>query len=405
MGDLDGNGVVDFAVGNGEYGRDSSGSVFILFLNPDHTVLRETRIGNAPGGRSTVGGLQNTLGEDDYFGTAVECLGDLDGDGVPDLIVGADGDDDDRGALYVLFLLATGTVKMQQKIGYTEGGLQPFLRLRSDDWFGTDLSVVGGLDEELGGVPVLVGSAGHDRVHHLIVKVDGTVGGATLLKDVDGGRGGRGGLASVGDVDGNGVTDFAIGVPEKSGGRGGVHILLMEEPGTTRILSEAVIGSNIGGMGYLNDRVYFGHRIGGLGDLNNDGIPDIAVGAPDTRPLDAGSWGAGAVYILLLNKGGLVKRFNVISADSGGLVGPVKAGDNFGGGGIVALVKREDSEQGVLTLVVGAWSDNSSVDRGGSVYVLTCKSAKNGLACRCANHAPVLSPFSATRIRGTVCCE
>ena len=76
-------------------------------------------------------------------------------------------------------------------------------------------------------------------------------------------------------------------------------------------------------------------------------------------------------------QGGLVKRFNVISADSGGLVGPVKAGDNFGGGGIVALVKREDSEQGVVTLAVGAWSDNSSVDRGGSVYILTCKLSNN----------------------------
>ena len=48
-----------------------------------------------------------TLGYDDHFGSSVTPLGDLDGDGVIDIAVGADGDDDGgsgRGAVWVLFL-------------------------------------------------------------------------------------------------------------------------------------------------------------------------------------------------------------------------------------------------------------------------------------------------------------
>ncbi|MEZ6144009.1 MAG: integrin alpha [Planctomycetaceae bacterium] len=50
-------------------------------------------------------------------------LGDLDGTGVNDLVVGARSDSDGgslRGAVYVLFLNANGTVKSYQKISDTQ---------------------------------------------------------------------------------------------------------------------------------------------------------------------------------------------------------------------------------------------------------------------------------------------
>ncbi|MCH8851931.1 MAG: FG-GAP repeat protein, partial [Planctomycetes bacterium] len=62
----------------------------------------------------TEGGFTGILDNSDIFGSSVASLGDLDGDGVGDLAVGATGDDDGgppHGAVWVLFLNTDGTVK------------------------------------------------------------------------------------------------------------------------------------------------------------------------------------------------------------------------------------------------------------------------------------------------------
>ncbi|MEZ5225099.1 MAG: hypothetical protein R2710_00080, partial [Acidimicrobiales bacterium] len=77
------------------------------------------------------GGLGAALAVDDNFGRSLASVGDIDGDGVGDLVVGKARDDDggnDRGAVYVLFLNADGTVKSEQKISDLVGGLMAPLK-------------------------------------------------------------------------------------------------------------------------------------------------------------------------------------------------------------------------------------------------------------------------------------
>ena len=65
------------------------------------TVLSHQKISD------TKGGFKGTLDINDHFGNSVASLGDLDGNGVSDLAVGANRDDDGgayRGAVWVLFL-------------------------------------------------------------------------------------------------------------------------------------------------------------------------------------------------------------------------------------------------------------------------------------------------------------
>ena len=175
--DDDGDGVADLAVGAIDYdGGSYRGAVYILFLNADGSVRAETKIS------STQGGLTGPLGYADYFGASVASLGDLDGDGVPDLAVGASHDDDGgsyRGAVYILFLNADGSVKAETKISNTQGGLTG--RLDDVDLFGISVASLGDLDGD--GVADLVVGAERDddggtdvgAVYILFLNADGTV--------------------------------------------------------------------------------------------------------------------------------------------------------------------------------------------------------------------------------------
>jgi len=140
LGDLDGDGVGDLAVGTpNDSVAGGLGSVWILFLNADGTVSSHSRIS------SEHGGLQGEFTV--TFGTSAAFLGDQDGDGVGDLAVGGWGQDDggsDRGAVWNLFLNTDGTVKAFQKISSTHGGFTG--TLEDDDWFGYSLAALGDQD-------------------------------------------------------------------------------------------------------------------------------------------------------------------------------------------------------------------------------------------------------------------
>ena len=76
------------------------------------TVLREQKISwNA-------GGFAGVVDNADRFGRGLAALGDLDGDGVGDVAVGAALDDDggpDLGAVWILFMNTDGTVRSDTK--------------------------------------------------------------------------------------------------------------------------------------------------------------------------------------------------------------------------------------------------------------------------------------------------
>lgn len=120
IGDLDGDGIKDLAVGAylDDDGGTNFGAVYILFMNQNGTVKAKQKIS------ALSGGLAAGLGANDRFGRAVTDLGDVDGDGIPDIAVGAYQDDDggnNRGAIYILFLKADGTVKRNRRFPRRRG--------------------------------------------------------------------------------------------------------------------------------------------------------------------------------------------------------------------------------------------------------------------------------------------
>jgi hypothetical protein len=151
LGDMNGDDFVDVMVG--AYGDGSArGAVYTLFLLMDGTVSSHSKISDL------AGGFTGILSDSYRFGASVANLGDVNGDGFVDVMVGAYGDDDGvsaRGAVYTLFLLPDGTVLSHSKISDLAGG---FTGILSDgDYFGFSAAGLGDVNGD-GFVDVMVGA-------------------------------------------------------------------------------------------------------------------------------------------------------------------------------------------------------------------------------------------------------
>ncbi|MEM7309132.1 MAG: integrin alpha [Planctomycetota bacterium] len=319
----------------------------------------------------TQGDFSAGLDDEDWFGRAVAPLGDLDGDGVDDLIATAVRDDDgagDAGCAYVLFMNPDSTVAASQKISATSGGFGG--PLAANDYFGQSVASLGDVDGD-GVVDVAVGAMGVDdggvdrgAVWILLLNADGTVRAETKISDLqdldDGDRFGVS-VAGLGDLDGDGVPDVAVGAQyDDDGGtdRGAVRILFLNPDGTLKALTK-ISDVQGGATPQLDDGDWFGRALAALGDVDGDGVGELAVGAHSD---DDGGADRGAAWILFLAADGTVRATGKISALAGGFLGVLDDGDYFGG----ALSALGDLDgNGVPDLAVAAaYDDDGGPDRG-----------------------------------------
>ena len=248
----------DLAVGapRDKYGGVVRGAVYILFVNGDGTVKpSHVKIATGSGGLPATG----MLSDNDRFGVSVANLGDLDGDNVPELAVGAETDTTVAGyagAVYILFLSSAGTVKSYKKITTYSSGFTGTLAYV--DHFGTSTATLGDLDND-GIVDLAVGAAGDNdggawrgAVWVLFLNQDGTVKGHQKISDTAGGFLGTLAnsdtfgwcLAGLGDLDGDGALDLAVGARYTSASRGALYILFLKNDGTVKGYTKIETGSS-----------------------------------------------------------------------------------------------------------------------------------------------------------------
>ena len=276
-----------------------------MFMNTDGSIDSTIEIND-----STVNGPM--LSNDDFFGTSVANIGDLNNDGVTDLAVGAPGDDNfglRRGALHILFMNTDGSIYRTLKINNSTAN-GPVLT--KDDDFGYSVANIGDLNND-GVDDLAVGAPGDDggigasdrgALHIMFMYANGSIASTVKINDSttngpDLSFGDEFGysVANIGDLDRDGVDDLAVGAWGAGIARGALHIMFMNTDGS--IDSTIEINDFTFNGPVLSDGDLFGSSVAKIGDLNNDGLVDLAVGAPrDDNP----GTNQGALHIIFLKK-------------------------------------------------------------------------------------------------------
>lgn len=282
------------------------------------------------------------------FGASVGHAGDVDGDGVPDLVVGApsEGGDTLPGRAHV-FSGATGA---------------PLLTIASDEEqrrgdFGFAVAGVQGEATAHVAVSAPRESAGRraPRGGNLYL-FEGPSG--DLREDTDSpneGPNGRFGfrLRTMPDLDGDGIQDVVVGAPSEG---------ISKEPPTT---GRAYVLSGDDGDDLLEleppaDGIrLFAYAVAGGGDVNQDGAPDLIVGAIGGSP-DSGRRYAGAAYVYDGDNGDLLYRLTSPNAAVEG---------RFGSS--VASVQDANGDD-VSDWIVGAPGEKTNAgDEAGRAYLFS----------------------------------
>ena len=248
VGDVDGDSVPDILVGGH---INQIGSI----LNPGVVFLFSGASGSL---------LHRFAGTSDYesFGSAVAGAGDINGDGVPDLIIGAYSADS-------LSIVDCGAVFVYSGADYSL--IHQIYGTEANRSIGSQVANAG--DVDLDGVPdFLVGGyhstwpgpftmdgflfsgASATLIHHVWPNTDSSMGGS---------------LAAGKDVDGDGIPDFMLGIPGKG------H---MPHGGSVFVFS----GNSGDAIKKFNSSAHnaeFGMSGAFLEDKNGDGLADIIIGA------------------------------------------------------------------------------------------------------------------------------
>ena len=122
---MDNDGTVDLAVG--APGSVLS-SVYILYLNPNATVRESTLIrgeyGNITSANVTFDWIINgpPIHYMSKFGVSLASIGDLDGDNISEIAVGANPETSGLDLVYILYMHRNGTVREYRMIGSNIGG-------------------------------------------------------------------------------------------------------------------------------------------------------------------------------------------------------------------------------------------------------------------------------------------
>ncbi len=315
-GDLNGDGFDDLVVSASlsDIPKNDTGYTYVVFGKSsgfDAVIDLATLDGN--------NGFRMSLDEADLLlGWSVDSAGDVNGDDIDDLIIGAPISTEPAGAFsgssYVIFGKTSGF----------DGNL--------------DLSE-------------LDGSNGF--------KIQGSVAGAQFGNGV-----------SAGDINGDGFNDLISG--SYYGGTGTTYVLFGKATGFDAIIDLASLDGNNGfSIDGVAEGDEAGYSVDNAGDINGDGFEEIIIGA---RNADASGENSGAAYIVFGKASGFdpVIKLSELSGNNGFRLAGAAAGDLAGRSVSTA---GDFNGDGLDDLIIGAYSADPNGASSGTAYVIFGKSS------------------------------
>jgi len=367
IGDVNGDGYDDILLSapyNDQSGTDA-GKIYLIFGEKDNWQ-KDTTMDEVDA---------SFLGEYKYdnAGEAIAGVGDVNGDGYEDFVIGAPQGGLDKpsgGITYLIFGKSTGWSK-DMLLSDADAS---FIGPDSDDDVGDSLAGAGDVNDD-GYNDILIGSPQDDAEHsfmgrtYLVLgKHDGWKKNMSLanadasfigeLKEDYAGYS----VAGVGDVNGDDYDDMLIAAAHNDEGgyaAGQVYLIFGKNVGWKLNYSLSMSDASFLGE---KENSSLGHSVAGAGDVNKDGYDDFLIGSPGMDSL--GSY-TGKTYLVLGKADGWSMDTKISEADAS-FIGEKEY--SFSGG---SVAKAGDvNGDGYDDFLIGAGGDENGT---GQIYVILGK--------------------------------
>ena len=320
----------------------------------------------------------NGISAYDYSGSSVSSAGDINSDGIADLIIGAnaaDSNGENSGQSYVVFGKSTGwsaTLNLSDLNGANGFAING---MSSIDNSGYSVSSAGdvnsdGIADLIIGAPLADPNGNNFSGQSYVVFGKSTGFSPTLnLSDLDGANGFAingisvgdklgDSVSSAGDVNYDGIADLIIGAPYASPNgqnSGQSYVVFGKSTGFSPTLNPSNLnGANGFAINGINPGDYSGSSVSSAGDVNDDGIADLIIGSPD--------YGSGQSYVVFGKSTGFSPILNLsdLNGTNGFAINP----------GSYVSSAEDVNDDGIADLIIGATIASPNGDSSGQSYVV-----------------------------------
>jgi len=414
-GDINGDGIADLLIGAYQAspsGRRMAGSTYVVFgsrsafsSNFDLSSLNGTN-----------GFKLNGVAAYDYSGNSVSAAGDINGDGIDDLLIGAYGAYQSsaitaKGCTYVVFgsrsvfpssfelssLNGTNGFKLNGETGDDSSGIS-VSAVGDINGDGIDDLLIGAYDaspsgrNHAGNTYVVFGSRNGFPSSIELSSLNGTNGfkmNGEVASDYSGYS-----VSAAGDINGDGIADLLIGAyvadPSARRSAGSTYVVFGSRNGFPSSLELSSLNGTNGFK--LNGEAaadFSGCSVSAAGDINGDGIDDLLIGAYGADPSERNY--AGSTYVVFGSRNGFPSSIELSSLNgTNGFKMNGEAAGDYSGYSVSAA--GDINGDGIADLLIGAYrASPSGRGNAGSTYVVFGRSS---------NSAPVLTANQLSILQG-----